>query len=64
MNSNEDGTLFVGESRVTLETVLARFHQSHTPEEIQAAFPTLNLADIYSVIAYYLMHKNEVDAYL
>jgi phosphoenolpyruvate carboxylase len=27
-------------------------------------YPTLTLADTYSVIAYYLRHRDEVDAYL
>ena len=27
-------------------------------------YPTLNLADIYSIVAYYLHHRTEVDSYL
>ncbi|MBW3596454.1 MAG: hypothetical protein KY475_04165 [Planctomycetes bacterium] len=28
------------------------------------ATPTLNLADVYGAIAYYLRHRNEVDQYI
>jgi putative exporter of polyketide antibiotics len=35
-----------------------------TPEEIIQQFDTLELADIYTVVGYYLHHRQEVDAYL
>jgi hypothetical protein len=35
-----------------------------SPEQILEGFPSLILADIYAVIAYYLNHKDEIDAYL
>ncbi len=33
-------------------------------EEILGRYPSLQSADIYSVIAYYLRHRTEVDTYL
>lgn len=36
----------------------------NTPETIVERFPSLQLADVYAVIASYLRHKMEVDAYL
>ena len=34
-----------------------------TAEEIVQQYPTLDLADIYTVIAYYLRNREDVDAY-
>ena len=34
------------------------------PEAIAHGYPTLNLADVYGVIAYYLRHRMEVDDYV
>jgi uncharacterized protein (DUF433 family) len=59
-----DGTVRVGGTRVTLDVMLAGFEHGEAPEEIVSAFPTLKLADVYSVIGYYLRHRDEVDAYL
>ena len=33
-----------------------------TPEQIQANFPTLTLAQVHGAIVYYLEHQNELDA--
>jgi uncharacterized protein (DUF433 family) len=58
------GAIRVGPTRVTLETVLSAYNQGSSPEEIKYQYPTLKLADIYSVIGYYLRFQSEVDAYL
>lgn len=58
------GTVRVRGTRLTLETVLGIFNQGASPGEIVAAFPDLELADVYAVITYYLRHQAEVDAYL
>src|SRR2546430_6017576 len=54
----------VGGTRVRLDTVVGAFHNVCTPEEILFKYPSLNLDDIYAVIAYYLRHRREVEAYL
>jgi uncharacterized protein (DUF433 family) len=59
-----DGALRVGETGVTLETVLWAFQQGATPDDIQRQFPSLDLADIYDVIAHYLRHREAVEEYL
>jgi len=58
------GTVRVGGTRLTLETVLGAFKRGDSPNEIAVAFPGLELADVYAVIAYYLRHRTEVEAYL
>ncbi|MEH1832106.1 MAG: DUF433 domain-containing protein [Nostoc sp.] len=64
LKSNEDGVVLVGKTRVTLDTVVAVFKQGATAEEIVYRYPSLNLADVYATIAFYLNHQPEVEAYL
>jgi uncharacterized protein (DUF433 family) len=64
LKSNEDGVVLVGKTRVTLDTVVTAFLEGATAEEIVEQYPSLQLADVYSVIGYYLRRKTEVDAYL
>ena len=60
----DDGVTRVAKTRVTLDTVVAAFLNGATAEEIVFRYSTLDLADVYAVIAYYLRHRDEVDAYL
>ena len=48
----------------TLDSLVAVFNNGQTPEQIMQSFPTVDLADIYTVLGYYLRHRDEVDAYL
>jgi uncharacterized protein (DUF433 family) len=61
---DKGGAVRVGKTRVTLETVMHSFKGGDSPEDILDSFPTLQLADIYSVIGYYLRHTEEVDEFL
>ncbi|MBS3968153.1 MAG: DUF433 domain-containing protein [Truepera sp.] len=58
------GALRVAGTRIPLDTVIAAFNQGASPEEIALSYPSLELADIYAIIAYYLRHRPTVDAYL
>jgi uncharacterized protein (DUF433 family) len=60
----DDGSIRIGGTRVTLETVLTAFNAGASADDIARRFDVLRLADVYSVIAYYLDNKAEVDAYL
>lgn len=64
LTTSPDGVVLVGGTRVTLDTVVAAFREGATAEEIVQQYPTLNLADIYAVIGYYLRRRPEVDDYL
>ena len=64
LKAGSDGVMRVGDTRVTLDTVVHTFEQGHTAEEIVSHYPALRLADVYAVIAYYLNHRAEVQAYL
>src|SRR4051812_21589826 len=59
-----DGTWRVTGTRIPLERVVESYKQGATPETIVDCFDTLQLADVYAVISYYLNHTEEVEAYL
>ena len=51
-----NGAVRVGGTRITLDTIVA--------EEITHQYPSLHLADVYAVIAYYLRRREAVESYL
>lgn len=55
---------YIGGTRVTLETLLHSFLEGATAEEIVQRYPTLDLADVYATIGYYLHNREEIDNYL
>lgn len=57
------GVYRVGGSRVTLDLVVRSFQRGATPEEIAEQFPSLQLADVYQVLGYYLKHGSEFAEY-
>ena len=64
LRADHDGVIRVGQTRVTLDTVVGAFNDGATAEEIAQQYPTLKLGDIYLIIAYYLRQHAEVDTYL
>jgi uncharacterized protein (DUF433 family) len=64
MTADADGVLRVGGTRVTLDTLVAGFRQGATAEEIVQQYPTLDLADVFTVFSFYLRHQEAVDDYL
>lgn len=64
LETDADGVMRVGQTRVTLDTVVTAFKDGATAEEIVQQYPTVALADVYYVIGYYLRRRDEVDAYL
>jgi uncharacterized protein (DUF433 family) len=58
------GGLRVGNSRVLLELVIQAHQDGDSPEAIVKRYPTLSLADVHGVIAFYLRHPGEVDEYM
>jgi uncharacterized protein (DUF433 family) len=61
---DKEGVIHVAKTRVTLDTVIAAFLEGATAEEIVQQYPSLELADVYAVIGYYLRQRVEVDNYL
>ncbi|MGD9857115.1 MAG: DUF433 domain-containing protein [Planctomycetaceae bacterium] len=64
IREDEAGVMRVGATRVMLDSVVAAFHQGHSPETIQQQYPSLSLQEVYGTIAEYLARREEMDAYL
>jgi uncharacterized protein (DUF433 family) len=58
------GGLRVGQTRVSLESVWHLHQQGASPAEIVRTFDTLQVADVYAVLAWALRHPADLDAYL
>ena len=61
---DDRGIMRIARTRVTLDSVLSSFNEGATAEEIAHQFSSLELADVYAIIGYYLRHREEVDSYL
>lgn len=64
LRADAEGAIRVGDSQVLLDVILAEYENGATPESIARGYDTLAMADIYAVIAYYLRHRDEAQAYL
>ena len=64
LKTDVHGTIRVSGTRVTLDSVVIAFSLGATAEEIAQQYPSLDLADVYAVIGYYLHHREDVEAYL
>ena len=51
---NSHGVLRVGNTRVSLDSVVYAFNRGEDAAEIQRNFDTLSLAEVHAAIAYYL----------
>ncbi len=61
---DESGAVRVGKTRVLYYLLLHAYKDGHSPEQIVEMYDTLDLADVYAVIAYYLRHKDDVETFL
>ncbi len=64
LETDAEGVARVGGTRVTLDTIVDAFLDGETAEEITQQYPSVRLADVYAVIAFYLRRRAEVDRYL
>jgi uncharacterized protein (DUF433 family) len=62
--TDPSGAIRVEGTRVLLDVIVVAFQSGATAEEIAQKFPSVSLADVYSIIAHYLNHAAEIDAYL
>jgi len=60
----EQGTIRIKGSRVSLDSIIHHFKLGATAGHIVQSFPSLSLVDVYSSIAYYLTHRQEIEVYL
>ncbi|MCP4215939.1 MAG: DUF433 domain-containing protein [bacterium] len=64
LRTDAHGVVRVGDTRVTLDTVIAAYNEGATADEMVLRYPVLQMADIYSILGFYLRHKQEVETYL
>jgi uncharacterized protein (DUF433 family) len=61
---DDSGAVRIADSRITLDLLVEQYDNGMTPESIVRAYDTLQLADVYAVIAFYLRHQDQVREYL
>jgi len=64
LREDAHGIIRVVGSRVTLDSIVAVFDRGGTPEEVVQSFPSLPLADTYSILAWVVSHRTSVDSCL
>lgn len=64
LRTDDGGVMRVGDTRVSLDSVVYAYQQGATAEQISEDFPALDLADIHMVIGYCLRHAEDVNEYL
>jgi uncharacterized protein (DUF433 family) len=64
LTKTEAGVIRIGDTRVSLDSVITAFNQGSAPEEIVYDFDSLSLSEVYATISYYLQNQKEIDAYL
>lgn len=58
------GTPHIAGTGVTVRTIVRWYQLGLTPEEIAADYPHLQLAQVYSALAYYHANRAEMDAHM
>lgn len=64
LQGENDGTIRVIGTRIPLDTIIYAYLSGDSAEEIVDSFDSLNLADVYAIISYYLDQQDEINAYL
>ena len=58
------GVVRIGSTRVSLDLIVEQYENGMTPEDMVRAYDTLAFADVYTVIGWYLRHREAVASYL
>lgn len=64
LTKTPDGEILLKGHRVGLFHVLHYYNEGYSPEMLVGQFPTLPLALIHKVIAFYLENRDDADAYV
>src|SRR5580658_9674579 len=59
-----DGQYLVGETRVSLDSLVYLFREGMSAESMVDSYPALTLEQVRGALAFYLANQNEIDAYL
>jgi uncharacterized protein (DUF433 family) len=64
LRQDDDGWIHVTGHRIGLEHLVYHYDEGYSAEMLACEYPTLRLAEIHKVIAFYLENRAEVDAYV
>jgi uncharacterized protein (DUF433 family) len=64
LRRDSGGVIRIGGTRVTVESVLHAYLEGESAEGILERFPTLDLADVHAVVAWFLRNRRKVEAHL
>ena len=62
--SQVDGTYRIGDTRVSLDSLVDLFHEGMSAESMVESYPALTLEQVHGALAFYLANRAEIDAYL
>src|SRR5262245_7281745 len=64
LTRDTDGFIHMTGSRVGLQHLIHYYNDGYSPEMLASEYPSLSLALIHKVIAFYLENQGKVDAYI
>jgi uncharacterized protein (DUF433 family) len=59
-----EGGWRINGTRISLDSVVHAYRAGTSPETIVAEYPSLSLEQVHGALAFYLRHREEIDAYL
>src|SRR5260370_40745061 len=59
-----EGAYRIGDTRVSLDSLVYLFREGMSAESIVDSFPALTLEQVHGALAFYLANQKEIDAYL
>jgi len=59
-----EGAYRVGDTRVSLESLVYLFREGMSAESMVECYPALTLEQVHGALAFYLANQKEIDAYL
>lgn len=62
--TKDQGVYRVGETRVSLDSLVYLFREGMSAESMVESYPALTLEQVHGALAFYLANQNEIDAYL
>ena len=59
-----DGAYRVGNTRVSLDSLVYLFREGMSAESMVESYPSLTLEEVHGALAFYLANQFEIDSYL
>lgn len=58
-----EGAYGIGNTRVSLDSLIYLYREGISPESMVESFPILTLEQVHGALAFYLANQEEIDAY-